>query len=299
MNELDFIKEKNIRDEYVDRIEVLEKVKQLLLLPDIRLATRQQIVNFYEVDESTVRKIEVRHEDEIDSDGFKVFKINDFKERTNCPSLKITKNRGTFEVEFSDKTKHKYPYNGIALYTPRAILRIGMLLRDSKIAKEVRTQLLNIEEDTALTQKVQHINEEQELVLKIIYAKDDVERAIATGGLLEYKNRHINNLESKVDALTNGNLTWEPREAVNRMARLIAHNVFMGQFHKAWDKINSEMLYKHNISISMRKRKSSLASPTIFDVIADSEIKLLIQSCVSLCEMYKINIDELLVKKVG
>ena len=298
MNELDFIKEKNIRNEYIERVEVLEKVKQLLLLPDINLATRQQVANFYEVDESTIRKIELRHQDEIDLDGFKVFKFNDFKERTKCPNLKITKNKGTFKVEFSDGTTCKYPYNGVALYTRRAILRIGMLLRDSKIAKEVRTQLLNIEDKATISQKVDSITDEQRLVLNIIYAKDDIERANATGALLSYKNKYINSLESKVETLTDGNLSWNSREAINRMVRLIAYQTFNNNFTRAWQKIYAEMLYKHNISIKLRKSNSNLKNPTIFDVLNDSEIELLVKSCLSLCEMYRINTGDLMIKKV-
>jgi len=299
MNELDLIEKKDLRDEYISRIEVLEKVKQLLLLPDINLATRQQVANFYEIGESTVRMIELRHRDEIDLDGFKVFKINDFKERTDCTSLKITNGQGTFEIQFSDNTKCKYPYNGVALYTPRAILRIGMLLRDSNVAKEVRTQLLNIEEKSTMSQRIESITEEQELVLKVIYAKDDIERANATSALLSYKNKCIDSLENKVEALAEGNLTWEPREAVNRMVRLIAYYKFNNRFAKAWDKVGAEMLYAHNIGITRRKMESGLKSPTIFDVITDDEMKLLVQSCVSLCEMYQIDINDLMIKNAG
>lgn len=45
----------------------------------------------------------------------------------------ILKNNETIEV----------PNRGIRIFPCRAILRIGMLLRDSDVAKEVRTQLFN------------------------------------------------------------------------------------------------------------------------------------------------------------
>lgn len=36
------------------------------------------------------------------------------------------------------------PNRGLRLFPKRAILRIGMLLRDSEVAKEIRTRLLDI-----------------------------------------------------------------------------------------------------------------------------------------------------------
>ena len=50
------------------------------------------------------------------------------------------------EIEFDENTKLVVPNVGIILFPKRAILRMGMLLRDSEVAKEVRTQLLNITE---------------------------------------------------------------------------------------------------------------------------------------------------------
>jgi hypothetical protein len=184
------------------------------------------------------------------------------------------------------------------LFTRRAILRTGMLLRDSEIAKEVRTQLLNIEGKVTASQKIESITEEQKLVLDVIYAKDDIERANATGKLLYFKNKQIDSLENKVEALVDGNLSWNPREAVNRMVRLIAYYKFNNRFGKAWDKLCGEMLYAHNIGITRRKIESGLKNPTIFDVITDDEMKLLVQSCVSLCEKYQIDINDLMIKNV-
>lgn len=298
MNEVELIEKKDLRDEYINRIEVLEKVKQLLLLPDINLATTQQVADFYETNIENIKWHVKANKDEIESDGYTVWKANDFSRELNYP-IKINRYRGRFEVEFSNDTKEKFAPSGVALFTRRSILRIGMLLRDSHIAKEVRTQLLNIEETATVSQKTNAITEEQKLVLNIIYAKDDIERANATGILLSYKNRYINSLENKVEVLADGNLTWEPREGINRMVRLIGYNVFRNNFTKAWEKVYSEMLYKHNISISHRKLNSSLKKPTAFDVLNEDEVRLLVRSCLSLCEMYNINTDDLMIKQVG
>ena len=295
MNELALIEKKDLREEFIDRIEVLDKVKTLLLLPDIQLATRQQVADFYEVDQSTIRKLEVKNRDEIDSDGFVIFKLKDFKECEEVPTRKIISNRGYFEVHYSNGTLGRYQHNGVALYTRRAILRIGMLLRDSVIAKEIRTQLLNIEEKTTQEQKILSITEEQQLMLDVMCATNEGERLLAFSRFNDYKNRYINILEDKIDILVNGILTWNPREGCNRMVRQIAGKVFDSKYGKAWNKVYAEMLYKHNIGVARRIKESRIKNATIFDILNDCEMSLLVKSCISLCEMYNINIDNLFI----
>ena len=61
------------------------------------------------------------------------------------------------------------PNRGMKLFPKRAILRVGMLLRDSEIAKEIRTRLLDIVQDTEkaspeiIHNVVEEINEEKQL----------------------------------------------------------------------------------------------------------------------------------------
>lgn len=296
INEIELIEKKNLRDEYIDKIEVLDKVKTLLLLPDIQLATTQQVAEFYEVEKHVISETVVRNREEIISDGYVVWKASDFYSN-KLFEKKITTTRGSFEVEFSNGAKEKFATRANGLFPRRAILRIGMLLRDSNIAKEVRTQLLNIEEKATVEQKTTSITEEQQLVLNIVYANDASERAIALNEYNTYKNRYINSLEQKVDALTDGILRWESRDGVNRMARLIACKKYNGNFAKAYDRIETQLLYKYDISVNGRKAKSKLKKPTLFDVIQPEEMPLLVQACLALCEMYKINTDELLLKK--
>lgn len=297
INEIELIEKKNLRDEYIDKIEVLDKVKTLLLLPDIQLATTQQVADFYEVSERWIKMLLETNRDELVLDGYRVWKSKDFISEEKFPNKKVTINRGSFNVKFSDGTVEKFAPRGVALFPRRAILRIGMLLRDSKIAKEVRTQLLNIEEKATVEHKISAITEEQQLMLDVMYAKDDSDRLLAFSNFNAYKNRYINSLEQKVEALADGILRWNAREGVNKMARLIACKKYDGKFAKAYDRIGDQMLYKYNISINGRKAKSKLKKPTLFDVIQPSEMPMLVQACLALCQMYKINTDELLLKK--
>lgn len=138
-----------------------------MLLPDIQLATTEQVANFYEVDKTVIYATIHDNKDELISDGYAVLKRNDFLGTYSKQVPKITSLRGAFEVQFSNGEVRKFPHNGIGLFPRRAILRVGMLLRDSKVAKEVRTQLLNIEEKVTVEQKIVTIDEEREILIKV------------------------------------------------------------------------------------------------------------------------------------
>ena len=193
MKELELIERIELREQYINRVEVLEKVKKLLLLPDINLATTQQVADFYGVELTTLQMLVSNFRDEIISDGYCIWKANDFITK----NILVIKNRGSFEVEFSNIHKEKFAPRGVALFTRRAILRVGMLLRDSVVAKEVRTQLLNIEEKSTPEHKTASITEEQQLMLNVMYAPNDSDRLLAFSKFNDFKNRYINTLENK------------------------------------------------------------------------------------------------------
>ncbi|WP_257205949.1 hypothetical protein [Bacillus cereus] len=146
----------------MNRVNVLEKVKSLLLLPNMGMATTQQVADFYEVDFTAINAIYQRHEDELLLDGMKTITGRHVKEelvKCGLPFTKIENKPSYFVVETSEGYA-KIAYRSNKLFPRRAILRVGMLLRDSEIAKEVRTQLLNIEEKASDEVKVGDIEEE-------------------------------------------------------------------------------------------------------------------------------------------
>ncbi|MEK4926980.1 MULTISPECIES: hypothetical protein [Bacillus] len=135
------ISPKDKRDSLVDKVEVLSKVKELLLPPELEMATLQQVADFYDVSDKEITNLLKSHEDELVSDGYTLMTGNKisffFQEK---------KRRGSYTVKSRNGKKYTYSSHEIRLFPKRAILRIGMLLRDSKVARKVRAQLLNTEE---------------------------------------------------------------------------------------------------------------------------------------------------------
>lgn len=69
-NEEFLMESREEREKLIGRIDVLEKVKSLLLLPALELATTQQVADFYEVGVKAIEKLVERNKDELLSDGY-------------------------------------------------------------------------------------------------------------------------------------------------------------------------------------------------------------------------------------
>ncbi len=142
IQELELIEgKKNVRDRYISRTEVLERVKELSLLSYKETATTEMVAEYYGVPESTIRAVVFDHEEELLSDGYNVVKGD---------GLKVLKGKLLEATNLSSKIKYA---RQIAIFPRRAILRVGMLLRDSEVAKQIRTYLLNVEEISSTEQK--------------------------------------------------------------------------------------------------------------------------------------------------
>ena len=126
------IESKSARDEQLSNIsperaaEILGKVKTLYfaLWQGTSTAVTDQIANFYEVPEANLRKLLKTHREEFASDGLKAIRGKALSDARNLWSL-------------PSRTSQ------VTIWTPRAVLRAGMLMRDSKVAKAVRTSLLD------------------------------------------------------------------------------------------------------------------------------------------------------------
>lgn len=279
MNETQFIDDRTLRDNSVNHYEVLEKVKELLLLPGTELATVKQVSDFYEVGEDAIVAIYSRHADELESDGMKVVK---YKELSNLQyeSLKTSKGKVTFF--FKDGTLLDFPTRGQKVFPRRAILRVGMLLRDSVIAKEVRTQLLNIEEKSSDEVKVQDINEEQRLMLNVgmAYASGNMEALMkATTEYNAFQNRHIEKLKNDNKALAEGILEWKDRNKLNAGIRKLAAVTGI-HFSKMWNELYKNLQYKYGICLKQRG-----GTPYV-QWIKESEWDDVMKTFCAMCEAY-------------
>ncbi|MEK7483116.1 MAG: hypothetical protein AABZ60_02160 [Planctomycetota bacterium] len=105
---------------------LLERFGQLVTLPQTAWCLTPALAAFYQVREDVIRQITRRHRDELENDGYKVLSQQTLKAMP--------------EIQF------KIPRRGLAIFPRKAVLRIGMLLRNSAVAKMLRSYLIQVEE---------------------------------------------------------------------------------------------------------------------------------------------------------
>ncbi|MEV2909174.1 hypothetical protein ABNF65_11120 [Paenibacillus larvae] len=126
INSSALIESKTLRESVIDRTEVLDKVKKLSMLPDDLHISAEMAANYYEVHEDAIEKVIRSNREELEADGLRVLK----GERLSA-----------FKAESGIKSRAA----SFTIIPRRAVLRIGMLLRDSRVARSVRDHLLNVE----------------------------------------------------------------------------------------------------------------------------------------------------------
>jgi hypothetical protein len=286
-NETELLESKELRNELAARVEVLEKVNVLFLIPQTDVATVKQVAGFYEVTEKVIEQVYMTHKDELLSDGMTLKKYGDF---LNLNNLGIKKMQGKSIMKLSDESELVIPNRGLRVFPRRAILRIGMLLRDSQVAKEVRTQLLNIEEKTSIEVKTHDINEEQNIQLEIgmAYASGNPDTImLATAKYMSFKNRHIEQLQHDNKALAGEILKWEDRSKINFAVRKLS-KLINKQIGVIWNELYKELKYKHHIDVKLR------GGAPFIQHIKKEEWSKVIQTFSAICEKNNISPSDIL-----
>lgn len=201
--QVQLLENEELREQLIGRIEVLDTVGDLLLLDTLEMATVEQVAKYYSVEKNVIEKCVGNNKEEIESDGYGV-KTKDYLLTEN---ISVKTKRGGFNIlDDNGEVIASGSNKGIALFPKRAILRVGMLLRDSEVAKELRTQLLNLVDNTydenpdLLTK---NIDEETQLRMNIgiAYATGGAdELLLATKALHDYQQRVINRMKPKEEA---------------------------------------------------------------------------------------------------
>jgi hypothetical protein len=109
--------------------EILNKVKVLYfaLWQGAGALTIQQVAQFYEVSEESLRQLQKTYRAELESDGLKTL-------------------RGKALSDARDQLSLASKSSQVSLWTPRSVLRVGMPMRNSAVAQAVRTTLLDLVE---------------------------------------------------------------------------------------------------------------------------------------------------------
>ncbi|PYY28322.1 hypothetical protein [Paenibacillus illinoisensis] len=185
-----FIENRKTRDEYIDKINVLDRVKKLALLPDNEHATVTTVADYYQVDYKAITSILNRHKKEFESDGVHTISSKDeafFKLQKALPNKQYV----------------------VKLIPKRSVLRVGMLLRDSEVSQTIREYLLRAEESLSIEKKNEILggwdDNEIALIEKSINDEIALGNTKMSGIRLASKllNRNANNVQQKYYQIKN------------------------------------------------------------------------------------------------
>lgn len=306
--------DKAVREGLMKRTEVLEKVKDLLLIPKLDLMPAKNVADFYEVGIEVVKKVFQAHRDELESDGMiKVNRSQALAKIGHNEEVKVETYKTHIEMIVGDAT-FKIANRAGWMFPRRAILRVGMLLRDSGVAKEVRTQLLNIEEKVQLPEKVMDINIELNLLGQAFtnaYINGDMNAfAEITMKLNQHKDRHKDEvieslkernqeLESKLSTMTSNITKLTNTEVYRECAMSLVNRIRVKMKYKDNYLILRELYVilrnKYNIDLNIRAYAKNETKSKI-DCIKITEWPTAMQILTSFAYRYNVDIKDILVR---
>ncbi|MEV0491208.1 hypothetical protein [Streptomyces atratus] len=136
--EVALLESRALRVEQMGRVDVLDKVKSLVMLPDGIHVRTEDVARYFEVSTEVVKKVIQRHRGEMEENGLTLLRGSELRNfHRDMMSL------------WGGREGESYPQAAtrLTLFTRRTVLDVAMLLRDSDIARCVRTYLLGAEED--------------------------------------------------------------------------------------------------------------------------------------------------------
>lgn len=242
----------------------------------------EQVADYYEVSIDHIKSLYGLNREEIDGDGTEMIPRGFYNGSVINPTS-VEQKQTSVTYTFENGQIVTINNRGLKAFSKRAVLRIGMILQQSSIAKEVRTQLLNIEEKSSDEVKIQDINEEQSLMLAVgmaVASGDANAVAVATTNLIAFKNRHIEKLKNDNKALADGILEWKDRNKLNAGIRKLAAVTGI-HFSKMWNELYKNLQYKYGICLKQRGR-----TPYV-QWIKESEWDDVMKTFCAMCEAYK------------
>lgn len=221
-----------------ERLDVLDKVKELVMLKGTEYMTTQMVADYYNIPKGTIDAVVNRNKDELIKNGYKLVSGKDMKKILVTCNMKVTNFRGYFECN-----GEKFANRSNGLFNKRSILNIGMLLEKSPIAEQVRTLLLdNHEQLNNIHSKLEN-NEE--------ITKEDIDKS----NPLYFVNREK-----------------ELRQQELEIAERLTRSIINGDM-TSYMSINCEMNKIKEDLIALEKEKNELNKPkiTYYDMVLKSE----------------------------
>jgi uncharacterized protein (DUF2164 family) len=283
MNAEEFIDNKEMRSKVSGRVEVMDKVKKIAMIPNAEFVSQEMVAKYYEVPVETIKTVVNRNLEELEESGYKLSKKSNLKLKFQNETLTELGNNKGVKVVFTNGATLLIPNRGLRTFSKQCVYHIGLLLRDSEVAQEIRKLAATLLTNTNFKEQEKILNNEEDkeknFAMNIGEAfinggKEDV--LIASQAYAHYLKDQIEDRDNVINIFHDELNTWEPKALANALVRKYAQytNTFYG---KAWNELYYDLRYKSGISINGRKKKKNQSK---FQTLTDDEkmeaIKLMI-----------------------
>ena len=256
------VESKAARDHQLERVspqraqQILNKLKALYFAvwKGEGTTTTELLADFYEVPEVNIRQLLKTHRAEFVSDGLQILRGKDLRQVSDLLSL-------------TSKTVN------VAAWTPRAAMRLGMLLRNSAIAAALRTSLLNAAETIpAQSQEIERLKLELQVAQAQAAAAQSQERLMqATSAIANlHGTGMVALILGKPDAILTHTEVIEKTVAVDPKGRVLSQSdgLTIGYLTKRLGFKNNEQTWQWLNSVQLGKdsgawSKELTAHPTL------------------------------------
>ena len=147
---LDLVNSKNDRDlvmEEKNKTRLLDMLRKFGTVTDYM--TEQMVAEFYGVPNNTIKTIATRNEDELKKYGYKSYKKSEI-------------------LKFQIETLENIPNRGLRLYPIEAVIVVGMMLTESKVAEQLRSEIIK---EVFSDNKPSTLTRKEELILSLYNSK--------------------------------------------------------------------------------------------------------------------------------
>ncbi len=298
-----FLADPDLRASMIEHVEVLEKVRTLLLVPAFNMVHISHVASFFDVDLSTIQRCFQRNRAEIESDGVTLMSALSFLNEQFVHLEKKEAGRYLFTMPTGETLA--LSNRPSTFFSANAVLRIAMLLGSNNVAQEVRTQLIHLVRNISPQERVVHLNREKELALDVMFAPDPASRAMAMGEYNTFQLEIRTALEAKIEALAQSNaalnqeneaysideMLWDDRTIVGKLVKSYGARAYPNcnatkQVCFAWSQFYRELSNSYGIALDKRKEASARKCAYkngLLDYVRPEEWVLLVRKAFAMC----------------
>lgn len=133
-------KHRDQRDIYACKIDILDKIKKLPMLPGSEYTVVETVADYFDMSIPTLRTVISANKHELYADGLSMRSWNFFF--LNWKDYIVGSNYNTFIYEVKGIPQFNVANGGRQVFTKKSVMRLAMLLSTSPVAEEIRNVLL-------------------------------------------------------------------------------------------------------------------------------------------------------------